>query len=1234
MSLLRPHVSDVDASAPPVVPSELPPLAALSGARPRAYQVELLVWAWLDFQAGPRGTLAYLPTGAGKTLVAALTVSFMVGANPTKRVAFVVDKVPLLQQQAAYLRRETGLRVVTFSGETRGRVELFKQPFEVLVVTAQVLVNSLARGELHATQFSLLVIDEAHHALGEHPFVKVMAHARRCPEVCRPRLLALTASPAGAATECRTDDALKKLEGNLFASLRAPSLQREALKEAMRKPAQEWITAEISGTMAEFEEEAIRVLDVIERDLASDLGEHFIRVGAGDVGTGTRLAAWQTVRGYVEEHCAHLLAHVSLAVSIAEAAELSCRLGDAHGRDFLKRSGALANLHCAQVDVREITSCMAAWPQGRDAPHFERIEQLVSAQAVSRGETFRAIIFVATRSMAQQVAGLLQERLPQLSPSWLVGGSGRDGDGEDAKLDRGLLLSRFREGAVRLIVATSVAEEGLDVAECSLVVRLHGVRAFAAHVQSRGRARAANSTYVIVGTSEEQRKFEELQAAEENLQHVVDARMDSVPASHREVAERSIKQLLADEEARGAVMKPAVVDRTRDDVLIIVAHGLPRSTDDDALRVFSQHGTVVSCTCESHGFKPPDQLRPAGYSAVVLLEAEKGKSADGLLSRLAGSSPGIWFRREVPSHARPNCRTVNLRSTVEVGILLRPGVFAKQIVLHGTTVHVAPEQRAIVIRFQDAVGGYLDDDSCSRSLRARINVASMADTVLVDTSNGPTVFLLVTEPPQFWVEETQGRTNRTRSERCCMPPALFGSSFVYAFRVNSSEDMSALLAFVDHVGIRACYTQIGTAEHALEVPEFPIDHDNLIGCTGFDWDWQDDEPSEESHRSSRLIQLVRTLNGPVVNGELAHARGTPAIAFDVLYAFLCALGQEPLLLCSALSVGLLAALRNLPNGAGGIVVVQKSLAQLSGKLFQDAVYLVSDASEDFHQQGRMPPTSTPSHHVLVRSVVVAPTRVVFRAVEEILSNRVLRKFGEPDRGTADRFLRVQFRDEDGSELVGRALVPRIQQIFEQGISILDRHYKYLHWSNSQMRTSSFWLYASEGEYSCEDIRAWVFLVPANVPRAPSKYASRLALFFSSSLPTIRIPWTDVVTENDVESDCKQYCFTDGSGRIRQDVADGIASTLGLKPTPSAFQIRFGGAKGVVVAYAPAGMVATCKNKLVLRPSMVKFASHDDSFEVLSWSRRIQRHSTSKSSCCWQQGACRTRSSWACTNTRC
>lgn len=60
------------------------------------------------------------------------------------------------------------------------------------------------------------------------------------------------------------------------------------------------------------------------------------------------------------------------------------------------------------------------------------------------------------------------------------------------------VLTDFREGIYNLIFATSVIEEGMDVAACNLVVRFDLPSDVRSYTQSKGRARAKHAFFVVL----------------------------------------------------------------------------------------------------------------------------------------------------------------------------------------------------------------------------------------------------------------------------------------------------------------------------------------------------------------------------------------------------------------------------------------------------------------------------------------------------------------------------------------------------------------------------------------------------------------------------------------------------------------------------------------------------------------------------------------------------------------
>lgn len=257
-----------------------------------------------------------------------------------------------------------------------------------------------------------------------------------------------------------------------------------------------------------------------------------------------------------------------------------------------------------------------------------------------------------------------------------------------------------------------------------------------------------------------------------------------------------------------------------------------------------------------------------------------------------------------------------------------------------------------------------------------------------------------------------------------------------------------------------------------------------------------------------------------------------------------------------------------------------------------------------------PALSLDSGLVYVRRVQVSPCRVYFCGPEVNVSNRVLRNF--PD--DIDNFLRISFVDEDQEKLYSTDLSPRvssepgsrgmrtgidkrIRSTLKNGILIGDKKFEFLAFSSSQLRDNSAWMFASRPGLCASGIRRWMgdFRDIRNV----AKYAARLGQSFSSSTETLTVSKHEIEMIPDVEivAGRNKYVFSDGIGKISAEFAHKVAIKCGLKSsTPSAFQIRYGGFKGVVAVDPRSYM------KLSLRKSMCKYKSDNDKLDVLAYSK--------------------------------
>ncbi|PKI75664.1 hypothetical protein CRG98_003924 [Punica granatum] len=250
--------------------------------------------------------------------------------------------------------------------------------------------------------------------------------------------------------------------------------------------------------------------------------------------------------------------------------------------------------------------------------------------------------------------------------------------------------------------------------------------------------------------------------------------------------------------------------------------------------------------------------------------------------------------------------------------------------------------------------------------------------------------------------------------------------------------------------------------------------------------------------------------------------------------------------------------------------------------------------------------------IAVGRVVITPTKAYCLPPEAELSNRVLRNY----RPFENRFLRVTFMDEGLQTLNANVLnyypapildrtstffnqkttvFRRLKSIMTNGFYLCGRKYSFLAFSSNQLRDRSAWFFAEDADVNVLKIKKWMGKFNHN---NVAKCAARMGQCFSSTYATVEVPPSQVNPElPDIERN--GYCFSDGIGMITPDLAREVAEKLKLEvSSPSAYQIRYGGYKGVVACWPGKDDGI----RLYLRKSMNKFMSEHTTLEICSWTR--------------------------------
>uniref|UniRef100_A0A8C9ZH70 RNA helicase n=1 Tax=Sander lucioperca TaxID=283035 RepID=A0A8C9ZH70_SANLU len=478
-----------------------------------------------------------LPTGSGKTRVAVYITKKHLDRRRAEgcsgKVVVLVNKVPLVEQHysAEFLPfLKPSYKVERVSGDCQLKIsftEIVKNN-DVIICTAQILENFLERsnnGEDEGVKLSdltLIVIDECHHTQKGEVYNHIMMRYlmqkhknRRLKKeqkkpVPLPQILGLTASPGvGAAT------IMKKAEDHILricANLDASKIMTRSLGEHKREPRKVVQTVE-DRKEDPFGDVIKNIMNAIhthaELSPTSDLGsqnyEQWVvqkeRIAATEENQKVRVCA-EHLRQYSEG------LNLSNTIRMRDAFSFLNKYYD----EEIKKKATPDDEQDIQITDTErflfnlFKEKKEELQKLADNPQYEndsltKLRSKVLHEFSSR-EAARGIIFTKTRRSAIALSQWIQEN-PKFADigvkaSHMIGGGDQSVVKPMTAAEQRDVLTKFRDGDVNLLIATTVAEEGLDIAACNFVIRYGLVTNEIAMIQAQGRGRAEDSSYTLV----------------------------------------------------------------------------------------------------------------------------------------------------------------------------------------------------------------------------------------------------------------------------------------------------------------------------------------------------------------------------------------------------------------------------------------------------------------------------------------------------------------------------------------------------------------------------------------------------------------------------------------------------------------------------------------------------------------------------------------------------------------
>ena len=454
-----------------------------------------------------RNTLVVLPTGLGKTAIALRVIAEFLLRRPTESVLFLAPTRPLVVQHAREVARTLlAPEPLTLTGAIAPdrRAALLKPP-QVVVATPQVIGNDLVANEFPLDTFSLIVFDEAHRAVGEYPYVAIARANREGPGA---RVLAMTASPGGSRRRIRevwANLGIERFEYRTELSADVAPYIHGIGVETVEVP----VPAEVRHLAILLRAAVQRQVDVLRKLDLLPAGEASRRVL---LDVGTRLQR----QIHAEETQSGSASGVLWKARTAQAAAMkglhALELIETQGVDSLReyfgrqrpgegrRWTPALRAFLGDPDVEEVVRRLESLTV--EHPKLAKTVEIVRSE-LHRNPKARVIVFSQYRDTVDHIVGEV-ERLhdPEVRPARFVGQATHGEDTGLSQREQGAILDRFRAGEVNCLVATSVAEEGLDIPATDLVVFYEPVPDVIRTIQRRGRTGRARTGRAIVLVAE------------------------------------------------------------------------------------------------------------------------------------------------------------------------------------------------------------------------------------------------------------------------------------------------------------------------------------------------------------------------------------------------------------------------------------------------------------------------------------------------------------------------------------------------------------------------------------------------------------------------------------------------------------------------------------------------------------------------------------------------------------
>ena len=465
----------------------------------REYQVNIAESSYKE------NTLLVLPTGLGKTVIALILISKIIKINQNgEKILFLAPTKPLVLQHAQFLKNFLTINnesISTFTGEIspEERNKLWARS-KIIISTPQVIENDLLSKRINIKDVSFIIFDEAHHAVGKYSYVFISEMYKKYKE--NGYVLGMTASPGNEITK------IKEISKNL-------NIKNIELRTKYDSDVKPYVhNLDIKWKEVLLPNEFSYTIQLLRKSLSDRL--KFLKdakvIDSSSVASINRTKLLEVQvriqkeiksRVKVPKILYKAASIQSEAMKLYFAIELLQTQGVNALNNYFQRIGkdALAknstkSSKSIMADQNIIEAVAYAKSLNIEHPKLQEIINIVKKQFSYSPES-KIIIFTHYRDTSLTVFNILKD-IENSRPVRFFGQAGKDKDKGLTQKQQGEIVNKFRNGDFNILIATSVAEEGLDMPSTELVVFFEPIPSEIRNIQRRGRTARKMSGKVII----------------------------------------------------------------------------------------------------------------------------------------------------------------------------------------------------------------------------------------------------------------------------------------------------------------------------------------------------------------------------------------------------------------------------------------------------------------------------------------------------------------------------------------------------------------------------------------------------------------------------------------------------------------------------------------------------------------------------------------------------------------